>query len=233
VVLLHEGLGCVSTWRDFPDALATALDRPVFAYSRAGYGRSDPVELPRPSTYMHHEGKVLPRVLDAAGIREALLIGHSDGGSIAIVAAGLGDPRIVGLVLVAAHVFTEPPCLGTIRDAGRRFRESDLRGRLERHHGRNVDCAFLGWHDVWLSPEFLGWNLEGYLPGITVPTLVLQGEDDTFGTTKQVEAIVRGVGGPVEARLIPDCGHRAHRDQPVALLEAIVGFVETVEGGGT
>lgn len=206
----------------------------MFAYSRAGYGRSDPVELPRPATYMHHEGRVvLPGVLDAAGIGEALLVGHSDGGSIAIVTAGLADPRIVGLVLVAAHVFTEPPGLDAIRDAGRRFRESDLRERLERHHGKNVDCAFLGWHDVWLSAEFLAWNLEGYLSAITVPTLVVQGEDDAFGTARQVEAIVRGIRGPAAVRMIPDCGHAPHRDHPVALLEAIVDFVETADGGRT
>ncbi|MDX1393347.1 MAG: alpha/beta hydrolase [Gemmatimonadota bacterium] len=226
VVLLHEGLGCVAMWRDFPERLADRLARPVFAYSRAGYGRSDPVALPRPVTYMHHEGDVvLPEVLDAAGIERATLIGHSDGGSIAIVQAGSGDPRIDRLVLIAAHVFNEPVSRETIAEVGRRYEKTDLRARLAKRHGANVDVVFHGWHDVWLSEGFREWNLEPYLPSIRVPTLVIQGEDDDFGTRAQVEAIVGGVAGPVESVLIPDCGHAPHRDRPDVLLETIAGFL--------
>lgn len=226
IVLLHEGLGCISTWKDFPTRLASALGTPVFAYSRVGYGGSDPVDLPRPATYMHHEGTVvLPQVLDAAGIRDAVLVGHSDGGSIAIVRAGLGDPRVRALVLIAAHVFNEPLSRTTIEAVGRRYRETDLRDRLERHHGANVDCAFWGWHDVWRSEEFRHWNLEEYLLPIMVPTLVVQGQDDNFGTLKQVDVIVGGVSGPVEKVMIPDSGHAPHRDQPDLLLETIARFL--------
>ncbi|MFV1987071.1 MAG: alpha/beta fold hydrolase [Gemmatimonadota bacterium] len=226
IVVLHEGLGCISTWKKFPDRLAAAVGRPVFAYSRSGYGGSDPVELPRPATYMHHEGEVvLPQVLDAAGIEEAVLVGHSDGGSIAIVRTGLGDPRVRRLVLIAAHVFNEPLSRETIEEVGRRFRETDLRERLERHHGDNVECAFWGWHDVWRSDEFQRWNLEEFLPSITVPTLVVQGADDNFGTLAQVDVIVAGVSGPVQRVMIPECGHSPHKDQPDTLIETIARFL--------
>ncbi len=225
-MLLHEGLGCVSTWRDFPDQLSRALGRPVFAYSRVGYGGSDSVELPRPATYMHHEGRVvLPQVLDAAGIDEAVLVGHSDGGSIAIVRTASGDPRIRALVLIAAHVFNEPVSRETIGAVGRRFRETALREKLRRHHGDNVECAFWGWHDVWRSDEFEAWNLEEFLPAIVIPTLVIQGADDNFGTLAQVDVIIAGVSGPVERVMIPYCGHAPHREQPDALIETIVRFL--------
>jgi pimeloyl-ACP methyl ester carboxylesterase len=226
VVLLHEGLGCLGAWKDFPERLATTLGRPVFAYSRVGYGGSDPVELPRPVTYMHHEGTVvLPQVLEAAGIKRAALVGHSDGGSIAIVRAGLGDPRLEALVLIAAHVFNEPLSRETIEAVGRGFRETDLRERLERYHGENVDCAFWGWHDVWRSEAFQHWSIEEYLRSIAVPTLVVQGADDNFGTLKQVDVIVAGVSGPVERVMIDACGHSPHRDQPEILLETIARFL--------
>ncbi|MDH3734156.1 MAG: alpha/beta hydrolase [Gemmatimonadota bacterium] len=235
VVLLHHGLGCVGTWRDFPDRLAALTGRPVFAYSRVGYGASDPVDLPRPWTYMHHEGEVvLPQVLEAAGIEEAVLVGHSDGGSIAIVYAGLqgrgeGPPttgaRVTGLVLIAAHVFNEPVSRATIEDVGHRFRETDLRKKLAKHHGNNVECAFWGWHDVWISPDFESWNLEEFMPSITLPVMLLQGSDDNFGTLRQVDVIVRGIAGPVERVMIPDCGHSPHREQPEVLLETIGRFL--------
>jgi pimeloyl-ACP methyl ester carboxylesterase len=175
---------------------------------------------------MHHEGTVvLPQVLEAAGIKRAALVGHSDGGSIAIVRAGLGDPRLEALVLIAAHVFNEPLSRETIEDVGRRFRETDLRERLERYHGENVDCAFWGWHDVWRSEAFQHWSIEEYLRSIAVPTLVVQGADDNFGTLKQVDVIVAGVSGPVERVMIDACGHSPHRDQPEILLETIARFL--------
>ncbi len=234
LVLLHEGLGCVSTWRDFPDRLARETGWPVFAYSRVGYGGSDPVELPRPWTYMHHEGEVvLPQVLEAAGIDDAVLVGHSDGASISIVHAALEGrqapshtpPRVRALVLIAAHVFNEPLCRSTIEAVGVKYRQTDLRDRLERHHGENVDCAFWGWHDAWLSPGFETWNLEEYLPSISLPVIVLQGSDDDFGTLMQVDSIMAGLAGPAERVMIEDCGHAPHRDQPDVLIETIARFL--------
>lgn len=234
IVLLHDGLGCITTWRDFPDRLARETGWPVFAYSRLGYGGSDPVDLPRPWIYMHHEGEVvLPQVLAGAGIEDAVLVGHSDGGSIAIVHAALegrGEashtpPRVRSLILIAAHVFNEPLSRRTIEAVGRRYRSSELRERLERHHGANVDGAFLGWHDAWLAPEFESWNLEEYLPSISLPSLVLQGLDDRFGTRAQVDAIIAGLGGPTACVMIDDCGHSPHRERPEVVIETIARFL--------
>lgn len=227
LVLLHEGLGCVALWKDFPERLAAATGCGVLVYSRAGYGRSDPVQLPRPLDYMQIEGlRVVSRVLDAAGIEQAFLIGHSDGGSIALVnAGGVRDRRVSGLVLLAPHVFNEPRCVASIRQAKIAYQTAGLRAKLARFHGANVDCAFWGWNRAWLDPDFMHWNIEAYLPGVRVPALLIQGEDDEYGTLVQLDAIERQVSGPVERSVLPDCGHSPHRDQPQATLAAITTFV--------
>ncbi len=229
IVLLHEGLGCVDMWRDFPDKLAEATGRGVFVYSRAGYGKSSPVPLPRPTGYMHREAlDVLPRVLDTAGIKDCVLMGHSDGGSIALIyAGGVKDNRARGVVTMAAHVFNEKLCVDSIAAAGRAYRETDLRQRLARYHA-DVDNAFRGWNDVWLSDEFWRWNIEEYLPGVAVPVLAMQGLDDEYGTLRQVEAIVSQVKGRAEKLMLPQCKHSPHRDQPEATLEAIARFVKSL-----
>jgi pimeloyl-ACP methyl ester carboxylesterase len=232
IVLLHEGLGSVSAWRDFPARLSAATGMGALVYSRWGYGKSDPVSLPRPLSYMHDEAlSSLPEVLDAAGVRSCVLFGHSDGGSIAIVFAGSGLPqveRVRGLVLEAPHVFVEDVSVKSIADAREAYRATDLRARLERHHGTNVDGAFRGWNDAWLDPGFRAWNIETYLPRVHVPTLVLQGEDDAYGTLAQVDAIERGSGGPVKRLILPRCGHAPHRDRPDEVLEGTVAFVASL-----
>ncbi|MGQ0675059.1 MAG: alpha/beta fold hydrolase [Rhodospirillales bacterium] len=230
LVLLHEGLGSVSMWRDFPDRLAQATGRGVFVYSRAGYGKSSPAPLPRPARYMHDEAlDVLPRVLEAAGIRDCVLVGHSDGGSIALIYAG-GAPtmRARGVVAMAAHVFNEKRCVDSIAAAGRAYRATGLRGKLKRHHA-DVDNAFRGWNDVWLSGEFRRWNIEEYLPRISVPVLAMQGLDDEYGTQRQVDAIVSQVKGRAEKLMLPACRHSPHRDQPEKTLNAIAAFVRSLE----
>jgi len=226
LVFLHEGLGSVSLWKDFPDRLARETGCGALIYSRAGYGKSDPVPLPRPLRFMHDEAELLPEVLKAAGIRAHVLVGHSDGASIALIYAG-ADPAagLRGLILEAPHVFTEPHGLASIARAREAYRTTDLRARLARHHGDNVDVAFRGWNDVWLDPDFRAWNIEEFLPQIEVPLLILQGEGDEYGTWKQVEAIERRSGGPVEALAIPDCGHSPHREQPEVTLAAMAGFI--------
>lgn len=229
LVLLHEGLGSVSIWRDWPEKLARATGRRVFAFSRFGYGRSSPVPVPRPLTYMHEEGEhVLPRVLDAAGIEDAVLVGHSDGGSIALIAAGTGESRVTGLVLLAPHVFCEELSVRSIEKAREEFLHGELRARLERHHGENTDCAFWGWNRAWLDPEFRKWNIEEFLPRVRVPVLVIQGEDDPYGTLAQVDAIERGVRGPFQRLVLSDCGHTPQRDQADATTTAIAEFVKTL-----
>ncbi len=228
LVFLHEGLGSVSLWRDVPDALAAATGAGALVYSRAGYGASDPVPLPRPVRYMHDEGlETLPAVLDAAGFERAVLVGHSDGASIAIIHAG-GAPdraRVAGLILEAPHVFCEDLSVTSIDQARVAYETTDLRARLQRHHGDNVDVAFWGWNRVWLDPAFRHWNIEEYLPRITAPTLVIQGADDEYGTAAQYEAVARQVAGPCEVRVLPRCGHSPHRDQRDASLEAMRAFV--------
>ncbi len=227
LILLHEGLGCVSLWKDFPEQVAAATGCGVLAYSRAGYGRSTPCPLPRPLSFMHTEGlAVLPRVLDAAGVQEAVLVGHSDGASIALIhAGGARDARLRGLVLMAPHVFVEDLTIDSIRAAREAYEKTDLRERLSRYHGENVDCAFMGWNRAWLDPRFRDWNLERFLPEIAVPVLLLQGEDDNYGTLRQLETIDRRLPEGAEILLLPECGHSPFRDQPEATLQAIARFV--------
>lgn len=228
LVFLHEGLGSASLWRDFPDRLAAATGLGALVYSRAGYGRSNPADLPRPVRFMHDEAEVLVEVLEQTGVRDPVLVGHSDGASIAIIYAGSGaGPRPRALVLEAPHVFTEPHGLASIAAIRETYRTTDLRERLARHH-RHVDVAFRGWNDVWLDPDFRAWNIEAYLPRITAPMLVVQGEDDEYGTWAQVEAIQRGAGGPVEVLAVPACGHSPHREHPGLVLDAMARFVSLV-----
>ncbi len=228
LVFLHEGLGCVALWRDFPAQVARETGYGALVYSRAGYGQSTACPLPRPLSFMHTEGlSILPKVLDAAAVQEAVLIGHSDGASIAVIhAGGSDDRRVKGLVLLAPHVFVEEVTLASIRAARQAYALADLRERLARYHGENVDCAFLGWNRAWLDPGFLEWNLEGYLPNIKVPVLLIQGEDDQYGTSRQLAAIASQVTQGVETLLLPACGHAPFRDQPEAVLQAIARFVE-------
>lgn len=227
LVLLHEGLGCLALWKDFPQQLARRTGCPVLVYSRAGYGGSDPCSLPRPVSFMHAEAlKVLPRILDAAQVKRALLVGHSDGASIALLAAGCGrDPRLQGLVLMAPHVFVEELTLHSIRAAAQAYADGNLRRRLSPYHGSNVDCAFKGWSGVWLDAEFASWNIEDCLAHINIPVLCIQGQEDNYGTVRQLDKISAGLPQPPDILLLPDCGHSPFRDQALATLEAIEHFV--------
>jgi pimeloyl-ACP methyl ester carboxylesterase len=229
VVLLHEGLGCVALWRDFPEALATATGCGVFAYSRFGYGGSDPVTLPRPMSYMHDEAlTVLPGVLDAADIRRAVLLGHSDGGSIAAIYAGAArDARIAGVVMMAAHFFVEDLNIESIREIKQSYEHGDLRPRLARYH-RDVEVAFRGWNDAWLDPRFRAFDITDQVAQIRAPVLALQGTDDPYGSEEQLRVLERTARCPVETRLIEGARHSPHLDAPAATLEAIVPFVRSV-----
>jgi pimeloyl-ACP methyl ester carboxylesterase len=230
LVFLHEGLGSVSLWRDFPNRLARATGCPALVFSRQGYGGSDAAELPRPLTFHRVEGlQVLPKVLDAAGIEDFIIVGHSDGASIAIAyAGGTDEDRLKGLILEAPHVFNEDKNVNAIRALYESWEGSELRRRLMRHHGDNVDGAFLGWARVWLDPEFLHFNMEDCLPHIKVPTLIIQGEQDEYGTSRQYEAISTQLGGPCEVVVLDDCRHSPHRDQEKATLEAMTRFIEKI-----
>lgn len=226
LVFLHEGLGSVSLWRDFPDRVAAATGLAAFVYSRQGYGGSSPVDLPRPMDYLEREARdVLGRVLDAAGIRSAILVGHSDGATIALVHAALDEcRRVKAVAALAPHTFVEDLCVAAIAQVKNLYADT-LRPRLERHHGANVDCAFWGWNGAWLDPRFKQMEFRPLLPRIRVPVAVIQGDDDEYATRAQVDAVAEGVSGPVRAVMLPACGHSPQRDQPEATLAAVVDLV--------
>ena len=226
LVLLHEGLGCVGLWNDFPVKLQQATGCGVFVYSRAGYGQSSPVPLPRPLTYMADEARdVLPKLLDAIGFRRGLLIGHSDGASIAAIYAGSHqDHRLGGVVLIAPHFFTEDSGIAAIEDARKAYETGDLRQRLSRWHA-DVDNAFWGWNGAWLDPDFRRWDITEHLAYIRVPVLIVQGEDDQYGTVKQIEAAQQECYCPVEVALLSGARHSPQREAPDATLRAISEFV--------
>ncbi|MCA1825564.1 MAG: alpha/beta fold hydrolase [Myxococcales bacterium] len=225
LVFLHEGLGSLGLWREFPRKLSERTGLGAFIYSRAGYGKSTPVPLPRPVRYMHDEADLLPQILGDAGVKDPILVGHSDGASIAIIYAGRGN-KARALILEAPHVFTEEGGLASIAKMRELYRTADLREKLARWHA-DVDAAFNGWNGAWLDPEFRKWNLEEFLPRITAPILIVQGKDDEYGTVKQVEAIEKGAPD-VRSVLLDQCGHSPHRDQPGKTLDAMAGFIRTV-----
>jgi pimeloyl-ACP methyl ester carboxylesterase len=229
LVLLHEGLGSVSHWKDFPAQVAAATGCPLTVYSRYGSGNSDLLAEPRPVRYMHHEAlQSLPDLLAQLDIENPILVGHSDGASIALIYAGAHD-RVLGLVLLAPHVFVEDLSVASIAEAKMQFETTDLATKLARHH-QDAARTFWGWNNIWLHPDFRDWNIEAYLPRITCPILAIQGLDDQYGTMAQVDAIARQSGGAVEILPLAECRHSPQRDQPAATLEAIAKFVNRVCG---
>lgn len=230
LVFLHEGLGSVSMWRDFPEQVAQATGCAALVYSRYGYGQSDVLREPRAVNYMHFEAlEVLPELLEQLTIREPVLVGHSDGGSIALIYAGVRD-RVKGLVVMAPHVFVEDLSVRNIAEAKTAFETTDLPQKLERHHA-DAEKTFRGWNDIWLHPDFRRWNIEEYLPRIDCPMLAIQGFDDEYGTMDQLEAIARQTGGPVELLRLADCRHSPHRDQPAVVIEAMSRFIGRLGDG--
>jgi pimeloyl-ACP methyl ester carboxylesterase len=228
LILLHEGLGSIGQWRDFPTRLAAATGCAALVYSRLGYGRSAPLEQKRRVDYMHVEAlEVLPALRDVLAIADPILVGHSDGASIALIHAGAPRWQVRALILEAPHVFVEDVSVASIAAAKTAYETTDLRARLARYHD-DVDGAFRGWNDIWLDPAFRAWNIEDCLPRIACPTLVIQGADDEYGTIAQLDAIATQIGGPVETLLLPDCKHSPHRDQAEAALAAMARFVATL-----
>ncbi len=226
IVMLHEGLGSVAIWGEFPSKLAAATGAGVFVYSRAGYGKSSPAKLPRSVRFMHEEAcEVLPRVLDAIGFRRGLLFGHSDGASIAAIYAGsIQDHRVRGLVLVAPHFFTEEIGLAEIRRAREAFAAGTLRDKLKRWH-TDVDGAFRSWSEPWLHPDFAKWDITEALGYIRVPILIVQGELDQYGTLKQLETAEQECFCPVETAVLPGIRHDPCREAPAETLAAAAGFI--------
>jgi pimeloyl-ACP methyl ester carboxylesterase len=230
IVLLHEGLGSVALWREFPERLAQSTGFGVFAYSRAGYGWSDPAELPRPLDYMTREARdVLPKVLDLIGFNRGVLIGHSDGATIAAIYAGSAqDFRVRGLVLMAPHFFTEPMGLKEIRDARETFETTDMKARMAKYHA-DPEATFRGWNDAWLDPDFAKWNVADAIDYLRVPVLAIQGRQDQYGTEAQIEEIEKRIYSPHDVEWLEDCGHSPHLEQPERTLSAIADYVRRLE----
>jgi pimeloyl-ACP methyl ester carboxylesterase len=221
VVLLHEGLGSAALWRGFPNALQAATGRRVIAFSRFGHGRSSPPPRPRTPRFFHEEAlDVLPAVLDQLAATEPLLVGHSDGGSIALIHAG--HHPVAGVALLAPHVVVEDVTVEAIRGTRDTYVEGDLRERMARHHN-DPDAAFWGWCDVWLDPAFRSWTLESDAERVHAPLLLIQGSDDPYGTLDQLDRIQARVRGPVQ-RLVVHGGHSPHLEHGEQVVEAIAAF---------
>jgi pimeloyl-ACP methyl ester carboxylesterase len=233
VVFLHEGLGSLSMWRDFPRRLCDAASLRGLVYSRPGYGRSTPRSPDErwALDFMHRQAhEVLPALLQALHVDQPpWLFGHSDGGSIALLYAARFPGAVAGLVLLAPHIFVEPVSVSSIQQARQAYRESDLRPRLARHHD-DADSAFWGWNDIWLDPGFTRWNIEAELASIDCPLMAVQGLDDEYGTLGQIRGIARQLP---QTRLLewPDCGHSPHRDQPVRLIDEVTRFITNTPAG--
>jgi pimeloyl-ACP methyl ester carboxylesterase len=231
LVFLHEGLGSIRQWRDFPEKVALATGCRALVYDRYGYGNSDVLEEERVGVGFMHDGaiKELPELLKNLDIENPILIGHSDGASIALIYAGVHPAR--GVAVLAPHVFVEEAGLQSIKAIDGSFETSGLPGRLGKYH-RDARKTFHLWADAWLDPAFRQWNIEAYLPGIRCPVLAIQGEDDEYGSMAQLDAIQRQVGGSCELLKLPQCGHSPHKDQPEKVLNSVAAFIGKIIGTG-
>ncbi|MEZ5856279.1 MAG: alpha/beta hydrolase [Hyphomicrobiaceae bacterium] len=228
LIFLHEGLGSVSLWRDFPDKVARALLMPALIYSRQGYGNSSPLKHAREPGFMHHEAlDVLPKLIAAHAITSSVLIGHSDGASIALIHAAHHPAEVAATVLMAPHVMVEPVSVESIARVSKAYETTDLKSRLSRHHA-HVDDAFLGWSQIWLDPRFRDWSLGPECRRLNVPSLLIQGRDDEYGTLAQIDAIADAAQGPIESLILDHCGHAPQRDKEGDVIKAICDFAERV-----
>lgn len=233
LIFLHEGLGSAALWRDLPERVAAATGWGVLMYSRHGYGASTHKPHPWPRSYLHDEAvHWLPRVVEAADIRRAVLVGHSDGGSIAAIAAGLGTvPQLEGVVLMAPHVMVEPATMSGVSGAIQAFEAGRLRDHLARYHD-HVDDAFWGWATAWTEFGRAGFDVRHLLGGIQVPVMVIQGDDDEYGSAEQYESIRNAVPGAVDVRVLDNCRHLLYRDRPFEVVASVVDFVSALAAAG-
>jgi pimeloyl-ACP methyl ester carboxylesterase len=226
LVFLHEGLGSIEMWHDFPEVLVEKTGCNGLVYDRWGHGKSDPIDVQRTLRYVHDEAlDSLPEVLKNSGVEDTILIGHSDGGSIALIFAAEYPGSVRGLITEAAHVFVEEITLEGIREAVKVYQTTDLKEKLARYHDSNAEGIFRAWCETWLSPEFKHWNIEDCLPGVTCPVLVIQGQDDQYGTEAQVESIATRVTGPAKPLLIPDCAHIPHKEATARVIKEMTEFI--------
>lgn len=229
IVFLHDSLGCTLLWRDFPAVLGNHTGSNVLAYDRQGYGASAPFsDTKRDNSYLEKEADLLQELLQATGITDAILFGHSDGGSIALIAAAKYPERIKGVITVGAHIFVEEITLQGIRTAATRYRTTELKQRLEKYHGDKTDALFQAWTETWLGAEFRNWNIEHFLPQIICPVLIIQGEDDEYGSLQQVYRTVKQVSGPATELIIPHSGHSPHKEFKGMVLKEAAAFINSI-----
>ncbi|KIC95927.1 alpha/beta fold hydrolase [Flavihumibacter solisilvae] len=229
IVFLHDSLGCVALWRDFPFMLAEATNCNLLVYDRKGYGSSDPFSpIKRTNKYLEDEADTLNSLLAQLEISSAILFGHSDGGSIALIAAAKYPERVKALVSEAAHIFVQQETLDGIEAAVKSYEETDLESRLAKYHGEKTDAIFHAWTDTWLSEAFRSWDITGFLPGVVCPALIIQGDKDEFGTLQQVEGIARRVGGRAEVVIMPGIGHTPHKEASAETAELVQRFITTL-----
>ncbi|WP_276496247.1 alpha/beta fold hydrolase [Pontibacter litorisediminis] len=227
IVFLHDSLGCVQLWRDLPQKLAEATDCNVLAYDRLGYGKSDPMPThERPTNYLELEAAVLNDLLKTLNIEDAILFGHSDGGSIALIAASKYPKRVKAVVCEAAHIFVEDVTLEGVNQAVESYRTTNLSERLKRYHGDKVEAIFRAWTETWTRGDYRNWNIEHFLPGISCPLLFVQGSLDEYGTVEQVERTVKQVSGRAEKYIIPGVGHTPHRQCPELVISRASAFIK-------
>jgi len=232
IIFLHDSLGSIALWRDFPEALALRASCNTVVYDRQGYGGSAPFgHAARTTDYLEQEADVLNLFMEALGIEKAILFGHSDGGSIALIAAAKYPSRIRAVITEGAHIFVEDITLQGIREAVAAYQHTDLKEKLRKYHGDKTEAMFRAWTDTWLAAAFRSWNIEHFLWRITCPVLVIQGEKDEFGSPAQVEGIVRGVSGEASAYLVPAVGHTPHKEAPEAVVEAAASFINLLKRG--
>jgi pimeloyl-ACP methyl ester carboxylesterase len=228
LVFLHEGLGCIDSWADFPETLASMTGYDALVYDRLGHGKSSPLAYPRTYQYLHEEALIdLPQIMTHFQLDQVILIGHSDGGSIALLFAAAYPDRVKGIITEAAHVFVADVTTKGIKDTVNAYEKTDLKERLTRYHARNTETLFRAWADTWLSPQFKKWNIEYCLPRIKSPILIIQGRDDEYGTAKQVEAIASQVAVPAKAYLVSKCGHIPHLQARKRVLEEMTSFIKS------
>lgn len=227
LLFLHEGLGCIGKWKEFPQSLSTVTELPGLIYERYGYGNSDPLSGARQPNFLHKEAfETLPELLNNLNIGNPLiLIGHSDGGSISLLFSSMHPDQVKMIILEAPHVLIEEQSVEGLKSAIWAYKHSDLKERLEKYHGNNTDSMFWGWANVWSDEKSLDWNIESYLSGIKVPVLFIQGENDEYGTLKQLESIKKGVKGNVTTEIIKDCGHIPHHQSEEVVLDKMKQFI--------
>ena len=225
IIMLHEGLGALSLWRDLPRKLSNLINCSVFVYSRHGYGQSDFINSEFDAEYMHKEALyILPQILNHFDISNPILYGHSDGASIALIHASSEDTEIIGLILEAPHVFVEEISLDGLEGAKKAFEQGGLKASLAKHHSE-PEMIFRCWNNIWLSPEFLTWNIVSCLSNIQCPALLIQGETDAYGTLSQLDTIEKNVSGICEKKILPKIGHSPHRENPKLVLRSIQQFI--------